>query len=125
MALSTIVMRLARNPGFPEGDRERGYTLVAPLTRDGLVDETAWRDDKAACTVRAFAPDRPDRPAREGRLGRRGHNWFFDYDRSETEDDEPLFKLEQHKFVVGEYVTIRDEDDTPLVYRVDSVEPQR
>ena len=72
--------------------------------------------------MRAFAPDRP---AREGRLGRRGHNWFFDYDRSETEDDEPVFKLEQHKFVVGEYVTIRDEDDTPLVYRVDSVEPLR
>jgi hypothetical protein len=122
MVLSTIVMRLARNPGFPEGDRERGYTLIAPLTRDGSVDEAAWRDDVAECTVRAFAPGEP---ARAGRLGRRGHNWFFDYDRGATEDDEPVFKLEQHKFVVGEYVTIRDEHDQPLVYRVDSVEPRR
>lgn len=122
MGLQTIVMRLARNPGFPEGDRDRGYTMVAPLTRDGLIDEAAWRDSKAECTVRAFAPGES---AREGRLGRRGHNWFFDYERGETEDDEPVFKLEQHKFVVGEYVTIRDEDDTPLVYRVDSVEARR
>jgi hypothetical protein len=122
MALNTIVMRLARNPGFPDGDRERGYTLIAPLTRDGLIDEAAWRDEKEECTVRAFAPGET---AREGRLGRRGHNWFFDYDRNETEDDEPVFKLEQHKFVVGEYVTISGEDDTPLVYRVDSVQPQR
>lgn len=122
MALNTIVMRLARNPGFPDGDRERGYTLIAPLTRDGLIDEAMWRDEKEECTVRAFAPGEP---AREGRLGRRGHNWFFDYDRNETEDDEPVFKLEQHKFVVGEYVTISGEDDTPLVYRVDSVQPQR
>lgn len=121
MALSTIVMRLARNPGFPEGDRERGYTLIAPLTRDGLVDEAAWRDYVAECTVRAFAPREP---VRVGRLGRRGHNWFFDYDRGATEDDEPVFKLEQHKFAVGEYVTIRDESDNPLVYRVDSVELQ-
>lgn len=122
MSLNTIVMRLARNPGFPDGDRERGYALIAPLTAEGLIDEAAWRDRKAACTVRAFAHGEP---ARSGRLGRRGHNWFFDYDRGATQDDEPVFKLEQHKFVVGEYVTIRDEDDIPLVYRVDSVEAQR
>src|SRR5690606_18163495 len=96
MELQTIVMRLARNPGFPEGDRDRGYTMIAPLTRDGGIDEAAWRDNKAECTVRAFAPGEP---AREGRLGRRGHNWFFDYERGETADDEPVFKLEQHKFI--------------------------
>lgn len=122
MALSTIIMRLARNPGFPEGDHGRGYTLVVPLTPEGLIDEAAWREERADCTVRAFATGQP---AREGRLGRRGHNWFFDYDRSGTEDDEPLFKLEQHKFVIGEYVTIRDDDDRSLVYRVESVEPLR
>ena len=33
MALSRIVMRLARNPGteFADGDDHRGYSLVAPL----------------------------------------------------------------------------------------------
>ena len=33
VALSRIVMRLARNPGteFADGDDHRGYSLVAPL----------------------------------------------------------------------------------------------
>ncbi len=124
MALSKIVMHLARNPqaGFAEGDRRHGYLLIAPLTRDGLLDEAAWREHRAECTVRAFTPGEA---VRDGLLARRGHNWFFDYDRSETDDDEPVFKLEQHTFAVGEYVTIRDKDETPLVYRIDSVEPVR
>ncbi|PZO53862.1 MAG: hypothetical protein DCF16_06080 [Alphaproteobacteria bacterium] len=122
MALSKIVMHLARNPqaGFAEGDRRHGYLLIAPLTRGGLLDEAAWRERKAECIVRAFAPGEA---LRDGQLARRGHNWFFDYDHSETDDDEPVFKLEQHTFAVGEYVTIRDKDETPLVYRIDSVEP--
>jgi len=122
--LSQIMLHLARNPdaGVVEGDSSRGYVLVAPLTDEGLLDEEAWREHKADCTVRAFAPGVPPRV---GRLARRGHNWFFDYDRTETDDDEPVFKLEQHKFEVGEYVTIKDKADTPLVYRIDSTEPAR
>ena len=124
MTLSRIVMHLARNPqaGVLTGDREHGYALVAPLTSEGLIDATAWRDHKEACTVRAFAPGED---VREGRLARRGANWFFDYDRASSEDDEPLFKLDRHKFTIGEYVTITGEDDEPLVYRVDSVERLR
>jgi hypothetical protein len=122
MTLSRIVMHLARNPhaGVITGDRERGYALIAPLTSDGLIDEELWRDYRDRCEVRAFAPGED---LREGRLARRGNNWFFDYDRTSTADDEPIFKLDRHKFTVGEYVTIKDEDDQPLVYRVDSVTP--
>jgi len=121
MTLSKVVLHLARNPeaGFITGDRERGYVLIAPLAADGRLEEMAWRERASECTVRAFAPDAP---IRDGRLARRGHNWFFDYDRSDTDDDEPVFKLEQHAFTVGEYITIRDKDGTPLVYRIDSVE---
>lgn len=124
MTLSKVVLHLARNPeaGFAAGDRERGYVLTAPLTPDGKLDDAAWRERKDECAVRAFAPGEA---LRDGQLARRGHNWFFDYDRSETDDDESVFKLEQHTFAVGEYVTIRDKDETPLVYRIDSVEPVR
>lgn len=117
--LSQIVLHLARNPdaGVAEGNATHGYVLVAPLTREGLLDDQAWRDQKAACTVRAFAAG----VVRGGKLARRGHNWFFDYERNETSDDEPVFKLEQHTFATGEYVTVTDQRDTPLVYRVDSV----
>ena len=120
MALSRIVLRLARNPGteFADGDDRRGYTLVAPLTEDGLLDAGAFARDAEACTVRRFAPDGP---AEEGRLARRGDNWFFDYEEG-TDDDEPLYRLRDHSFNLGDYVTVTDEDG-PLTYKVTEVQP--
>ncbi|MCA8885552.1 MAG: hypothetical protein KDA35_02945 [Hyphomonadaceae bacterium] len=117
--LSEITLHLARNPdaGVAEGDTTHGYVLVAPLTRDGVLDDQAWHDYKDDCTVRAFSAG----VVRHGKLTRRGHNWFFDYERGETNDDEPVFKLERHVFAIGEYVTVTDQSDRPLVYRVSSV----
>ena len=122
MALSRIVMRLARNPGteYAEGDDHRGYTLVAPLTGDGKIDDDVFRKEAHDCTVRRFAPDED---AQEGRLTRRGDNWFFDYDGLQPAGDEPLYKLGQHRFAVGEYVTVADEDGRPLTYKVTDVTP--
>ena len=78
MTLSRIVMRLARNPGteFAGGDDHRGYTLTAPLTPDGHLDEAAYGKAKDACTVRRFAPD--EDPA-DGRLARKGLSpgWMY------------------------------------------------
>ena len=98
MSLSRIVMRLARNPGteFSGGDDHRGYALTAPLTEDGPVD---------------------------GRLNRRGARWFFDYDDADETDDEPLYRLGQHRFALGEYVTVTDEGGQPLTYKVMEVTP--
>ena len=122
MSLSRIVMRLARNPGteFAGGDDHRGYTLTAPLTVDGHIDEPAYVKARAQCVVRRFTPD--EAPA-EGRLSRRGKSWFFDYDADETADDEPVHRLGDHRFAVGEYVTVADEDARPLTYKVVEVQP--
>jgi hypothetical protein len=122
MALSRIVMRLARNPGteFAGGDDHRGYSLIAPLTADGLLDEAAYAKARGDCTVRRFAPD--EDPA-DGRLARRGTRWFFDYDAGDSEDDEPVHRLGEHRFAVGEYVTVTDEDGRPLTYKVVEVRP--
>jgi hypothetical protein len=122
MTLSRIVMRLARNPGteFAGGDDHRGYALTAPLTDDGHLDETAFSKARANCTVRRFAPD--EDPA-DGRLAKRGQRWYFDYDEEEATDDEPLYRLGQHRFAVGEYVTVTDEDGRPLTYKVVEVQP--
>ncbi|WP_304170250.1 hypothetical protein [Phenylobacterium aquaticum] len=121
MSLSRIVMRLARNPGteFAGGDDHRGYTLTAPLTADGHIDEAAYSKAKADCLVRRF---QPDEDAVDGRLARRGQNWFFDYQAGDTADDEPVHKLGQHRFAVGEYVTVADEDGRPLTYKVVEVQ---
>jgi hypothetical protein len=122
MNLSRIVMRLARNPGteFAGGDDHRGYALTAPLTEDGHLDEGAYAKARDACTVRRFQPD--EDPI-DGRLARKGSRWFFDYDDSDEADDEPVHRLGQHRFAVGEYVTVTDEDGRPLTYKV--VEVQR
>jgi hypothetical protein len=119
MALSRIVMRLARNPGteFADGDDHRGYTLVAPLTPDGKFDEAEYRKHRAQCVVRRFAPDEDPQG---GLLAHRGGRWFFDYgDQDETE--EPLYRLGEHRFAVGEYVSITDEDGRLLTYKVTDV----
>jgi hypothetical protein len=122
MTLSRIVMRLARNPGteFAGGDDHRGYTLTAPLTDDGHLDANAFGKARGNCTVRRFAPD--EDPA-DGRLNRRGQRWFFDYDEEDTADDDPVHRLGEHRFAVGEYVTVTDEDGRPLTYKVVEVQP--
>lgn len=120
MSLSRIVMRLARNPGSEfGGDDRRGYTLTAPLTADGRLDAESFSKARADCSVRRFAPD--EDPV-IGRLARRGQNWFFDYDKDSSDDDEPVHRLGDHRFVVGEYVTVTDEDGQPLTYKIVEVQ---
>lgn len=117
MTLSRIVMRMARNPGteFAGGDDHRGYTLTAPLTADGMLDEAAYAKSKTQCVVRRFAPDEA---AADGRLARKGERWFFDYDDEDSADDEPVHRLGQHRFALGDYVSVSDEDGRLLTYKV-------
>jgi len=121
MSMSRIVMRLARNPGteFADGDDHRGYTLTAPLTDDGKIDELALKALEDGAMVRHFAPDED---ALEGKLGRRGERWFFDFG-DEVENEEPLYRLAEHRFAVGEYVSVTDEDGRLLTYKVTEVTP--
>jgi len=122
MSLSRIVMRLARNPGteFAGGDDHRGYTLTAPLTADGHLDDAAYTKHRAECTVRRFTP--AEDPTL-GRLARRGKVWFFDYDASGSAHDEPVHRLGEHRFAVGEYVSVADEQGRPLTYKIVEVQP--
>jgi len=122
MTLSRIVMRLARNPGteFADGDDHRGYSLVAPLQADGKLDVEGFQAQRAACSVRRFAPDED---AVTGVLKRRGQTWYFDYDAGDDADDEPVHRLGEHRFAVGEYVSVADEGGRLLAYKVTEVSP--
>ncbi len=122
MNLSRIVMRLARNPGteFANGDDHRGYALIAPLTSEGRIDLAAYGAARDRCEVRRFAPEED---AVLGRLIHRGDRWAFDYDETEDLGAEPVYRLGEHRFAVGEYVTVTDEDGRPLTYKVTDVEP--
>lgn len=121
MSLSRIVMRLARNPGteFAGGDDHRGYTLVAPLTQDARLEVQGYESERGKCSVRRFAPD--EDPAM-GKLARRGAQWFFDFG-DEDVGTEPVYRLGDHRFAVGEYVSITDEDGRLLTYKVTEVDP--
>ena len=117
MTMSRITLRLARNPSTPfvEGDPERGYVLLAPLTADGKIDADVYAAAKAACTVRRFGPCMD---AVEGRLRRHASVWYFDYDPERSADDERGFKLGDHRFLSGDYISITDEEGVPLTYQV-------
>ena len=115
MPLKTIRLELARTPEHPEGSAGHGYVLVAPLDEDGHLDVEAWRQRRSACTVRRFWVGEDDR---DGRLIHTRHRtWAFSYAPGE-EDDTPLYRLERHRFVVGEYVTIAEHEGEAQTFRV-------
>lgn len=116
MTLTRVVLRLARNPGFPDGDDEQGYVITAPLDNQGRLMVEEWRREKDICTVRRFKPGE-ERDA-DGWLTHRGGRWFIRYDEPEEGPDEPVYRLGDHKLSVGEYLTIHESDGQDLTYRV-------
>ena len=125
MALSSIILRLARNPGaeHPDADPHDGYTITAPLTDDGHLDEAAVARSAAQCRVWRFQPDADDRV---GRLVRRGSGWAIHYGAdAEEAPDEAVYRLRHHRFVIGGYVSISDGQGEVLTYRVTEVAPVR
>ncbi len=118
MALTRVVMRLSRNPeaGFPDGDDDHGYVIVAPLDADGKLDIEAWRGNKAKCTVNRFTPEHDDDA--DGWLTHRGSHWFFRYDEEDEGPDEPVYRLGDHTLRLGEYVTIHEADGDDLTFKI-------
>ncbi|MBR9824777.1 MAG: hypothetical protein GYB36_03110 [Alphaproteobacteria bacterium] len=123
MSLTRVIMRLGRNPdaGYPEGDDNHGYVVVAPLDKDGHLDVELWRAHREKCTVDRFSPD-PDEKA-DGWLTHRGSHWFFHYDEEHEGPDEPVFRLGDHLLRVGEYLTIHEADGDNLTYKITEAQP--
>jgi hypothetical protein len=116
-----IRLELAREPGHPEGSSHTGYDLVAPLDHERRLSAEIWRKHKEQCRVHRFREGEDDMV---GRLARKpGGAWYFDYDKDDDSDDENAFHLGSEHFVLGEYVSIRDEHGKMHTYRVVSVQP--
>ncbi|WP_395646935.1 hypothetical protein [Terricaulis sp.] len=114
-----IRLELAREPGHPEGDAHTGYVIVAPLDGDGRIDIDTARDFRDSCTVVRM---RPGAEPERGILRRRpGGSWALHYDLEAGEDDDPGYRLGEHRFVPGEYVTII-EDAGEHTYRIITVQ---
>jgi hypothetical protein len=118
--LKRILLTLARSKEHPEGSARHGYELVAPLDPAGRLDLAGWRLAKRFCRVRRFWDGRVDdlghlvhRPGGAG-----GATWTFDYDETSIDDDEAGFRLGEHVFAPGEYVSVRDEDGVLHTFKV-------
>lgn len=111
-----IIMRLARNPGFPDGDERYGYIIVAPLSSQGFLQPERWGENRAECTVEKFQPGEENDA--DGLLTHRGSHWFIHYDEPDEGEDEPLYRLGDHRLAIGDYVTIHENGGADLTYRV-------
>jgi hypothetical protein len=122
--LQRIKLHLARTPEYPEGSPSRGYEIIAPLDAQGHLDARAWHAERARCEVRRFWTGEPDR---FGRLmhrpgGSGGATWTFDYgDRVGADAEEEGHHLNTHRFLEGEYVSIREHGGEPIPFKVESV----
>lgn len=114
-----IRLERAREAGHPDGDAHIGYWIEAPLASDGRLDGETAHAFAAACTVVRFQAGQDEV---RGLLHRRpGGSWSIHYDLKGGGDEDPGYRLGEHRFVPGEYVTIQ-EDEGPHTYRVAVVE---
>ena len=116
----TVVQELALHPDARTAapPRSRGYVMTAPLNAAGHLDTSGVSAHR--WPVRRFG-DPGDGDI--GWLAHRGSAWFIDYDPDSESDNEPIFRLSDHRFIIGEYVTITSHEGEALTYRVVSVEP--
>lgn len=115
MALRHVRLELARTPDHPDGSIHCGYEFNLPLAEDGRFDLGTWESSQDECTVRRFWEGEDDE---SGHLIRVGNGWAFSYDPDTDEDDEPMFRLEDHTFKPGEYVSITEHDGEQRTFRI-------
>ena len=114
-----IRLELARCKAFPEGSTEHGYELHLPLTVAGYIDRR-WLKRREEAAFRRFWGDAED----EGKLRHRHGNWTLSFesgDGGEGGGDEVIFRADNHRFVEGEYIAIRERDGEMRTFRVAAV----
>ena len=117
-AFHQIRLELAREPGHPEGSAKIGYLITAPLSTEKRLDPELWKSYRDNCRVVRFRENDRD----VGHLVHGpGGNWTFRYDIAGDNSDESGVHLQNEKFELGEYISIRDEAGLHA-FRVTSVE---
>ena len=118
MPLMKVRLELARNDEFPEGSANHGYEFNAPLSDDGHISKQEWNEHASDCTVRRFWDGEDEE---HGRLIHFGDRWVFHYTGMDPDDDEPIFRMGEHTFVPGEYVSITEHDGVQRTFKVANV----
>jgi hypothetical protein len=118
MALRRVRLDLARDHDHPNGSDKHGYDFIAPLDDTGHLSAIEWRESRDRCRVKRFWAGEKDEI---GRLVHKHNRWVFDYKPGTSDDDEPGFKFDLHRFVPGEYVSITEHDGVQRTFHVRSV----
>ncbi len=122
--LCRISLQLARTKAFPEGSAGHAYIFHAPLDEAQHIDAEAWKSMRKDCTVeRRWNGDPPQHGFLVHRPGGvEGATWGFDYDPKTSSDDEAGFRFGDHRFEIGDYVSIRDPEGELHPFKVVDVE---
>jgi CheY-like chemotaxis protein len=119
VTLKIIRLELARSAAHPQGDPGHGYVFRAPLDEFGHIDVRNWEKHRDLCVVHRLEGGRD---VETGVLRRTGPGrWVFSYEPGD-DDDEPVFRMSQHAFTPGQYVSITEHDGVERTFRVISVE---
>ena len=120
MSWTRLRLELARGPDHPDGSHRIGYELTLPLDTDGKLAVPVFRELPELCSVHRFREDSDDRT---GTLKHhRGDHWVFAFGGPEgLEENLPRFG--QHRFRIGDYVSVLDERGHDHAYRIVSAVP--
>jgi len=118
MAWQRIRIELARSHDFPQGSTRHGYEMVLPLTADGAIDQKAASGALQLCTIHRFWEGDGDVT---GQLMHAHGRWSMRFDDGR---EEPLHRFPEHRFRVGEYVSVRASRGGEHAFRVVDVRPE-
>lgn len=105
MPLKRVRIELARSPDFPDGSHRHGFEFILPLDAEGRLDLAEYERAPELATVHRFWEGEDDET---GELIRREDGgWAFSYELGE-DDDEPLYRFDEHVFREGEYLSLRE-----------------
>jgi hypothetical protein len=113
--LRRVRLEVARCHEFPEGSAAHGYELTLPLAQDGSLDRALWHKHRQETGFRRFWADEET----SGHLTHGRQGWALVFDDAGTA--EVILKADTHRFVEGEYVSIKEGDGMTRTFRIASV----
>jgi hypothetical protein len=112
-----VRLELARCHEFPEGSADHGYDMSLPLTPEGRLDRETWLEHRENVGFRRFWGGEDER----GQLRHARRGWTLAFAPG-NDDDEVIFKGDEHRFAKGEYVSIKERDGVIRTFRVVTVQ---
>jgi hypothetical protein len=112
-----VRLELARCHDFPDGSGRHGYELSLPLSAAGKLDRAGFEKDRRGAGFRRFWGDEEER---HGVLRHRRPGWRLSFAPGE-EADEVIFRGDEHRFAIGNYVSIKEHDGETRTFRVAAV----